>query len=732
MKTTLLLALLAPVLAAQAPVLTHGPFRGHVDATSLHVWARASEPGDYTLHLVALADGAPRTFTAAATAERDLVLHFAATGLPAGSAHTLRITRGDVVVHAGEAAWTTAMPDGASAATFAFGSCANERTHPEQPIWGRILARAPHGLVLLGDTPYIDLGTTAARRARHRDFFAHPGVAAAQRAIPTWTTWDDHDYAANDEFGAVPGSETARGVFVEFHAHGSYGDGTRGIWTRCRQGPIEVFVLDTRSCADTEPSLLAPGARTLLGKAQTEWLQQGLRASTAAIKVLACGMVWNGAVRPGKKDCWGNWAAERDALFAWLGTQRIEGVVLVSGDVHRSRVLLHPTAAVVGYDLPEFVTSPLAQNVLESNAVAAPGLLFDAGEANACLFLSASVDADARVTLRAVFQAGDGREFHVREFGPDVLHWPDAAAAYRRAVAAMRAAFGERYERMPESSPDVQLPEAERRAAVVAAAPAFEAWQQAQLAERCRFRATSQEPGLSEFMHELFLGLYDLQALGVLRVQQAVADGDAETAVRGVSAHLALARHLHQEPGGIAWATAAALEREVVAMHGAIAAAFDDAVESRVLDEVRAHLAKRRGLAEAAVAMRIETMRLFEGTMDALRLGGDRQAAAARTLAAEVRRAFLARVGPFFALGDAVTEENLAASCEQWTQLGEAMVAAAKERAQALQALREPGAPGVDVAAELGLELARLLTPNLPDTLRAQSDALRGLRDLVR
>jgi alkaline phosphatase D len=725
MRTSILVALLAPVLTAQTPGLTHGPFRGHVDATAMHVWARASEPGDYTLHLVALADGAPRAFTAAATAERDLVLHFAATGLPAGSAHTLRITRGDAVVHAGEAAWTTSLPDAASAATFAFGSCANERSHREQPIWDRILARAPHGLVLLGDTPYIDLGTTVARRARHRDFFAHPGVAAALRAIPTWTTWDDHDYAANDEFGAVPGSETARGVFVEYHAHGSYGDGTRGIWTRCRQGPIEVFVLDTRSCADTEPSLLAPGERSLLGKAQTGWLQQGLRASTAAIKVLACGMVWNGAVRPGKKDCWGNWLAERDALFAWLGEQRIEGVVLVSGDVHRSRVILHPTAAIVGYDLPEFVTSPLAQNVLESNAVPAPGLVFDAGEAHSCLFLTASVDVDSRATLRAVFQAGDGREFHTREFAPETLHRADAAAAYRRAVELLQVAFGERYERMPESEPI-------SHETVAAAAPALAAWQQAQLTERCRFRSTSREPGLSEYMGELFLGLYKLQALAVARVQQAVADGDAETAVRGVSAHLTLARHLQQEPGGIAWATAAALEREVVAMHGAIAGAFEDAVEARVLGEVRAHLDKRRSVAEAAVAMRIETMQLFEFTMDALRLGGDRQAAAARTLAAEVRRAFLARVGPVFALGDAVTEENFAASCEQWAQLGAAMGEAAKERSQALQALKEPGAPGADVAADLGLWLARMLAPNLPDMLRTQIEALQGLRDVVR
>lgn len=126
-------------------------------------------------------------------------------------------------------------------------------------------------------------------------------------------------------------------------------------------------------------------------------------------------MVWNGAVRPGKQDCWGNWLGERDALFRWLGAAHIGGVVLVGGDVHRSRVLRHPTRAFLGYDLLEFVTSLLAQRVLEANAAPSPELEFDAGEAHSCRFLTAVADRQGGTAVRAVFQAGDGREFHRRE-----------------------------------------------------------------------------------------------------------------------------------------------------------------------------------------------------------------------------------------------------------------------------------------------------------------------------
>ncbi|MBZ0150533.1 MAG: alkaline phosphatase family protein, partial [Planctomycetes bacterium] len=379
-------------LPVQAPPLTLGPYRGHVDSTSMHVFARAGAAGDYVLHLAAVVDGSEGKATASAVEAHDLTLHFVVEGLEPGAAYVPWITCGEhTVLPRGGIVWATAAGDDAARATIAFGSCSNDLTFKEQPIWGQLLARAPEALVLLGDTPYIDDGSTDGRRRRYRQFLGFPPVQAALMVLPTWTTWDDHDYASNDAFGAAKGSETARAVFVDYHAHAGFGDGERGIYTRFRRGPVEVFLLDTRSFADGGPSPLATGERTLLGEGQLAWLQAGLRASTAPCKVLAGGMVWNQGVRPNKADCWGNWLPERDALLRWLGSAGIEGVVLLSGDVHRSRVILHPTRELAGYDVPEFVTSPLAQNVLESNAVPVPGLVFDAGEAHSALLLTVDV-----------------------------------------------------------------------------------------------------------------------------------------------------------------------------------------------------------------------------------------------------------------------------------------------------------------------------------------------------
>jgi alkaline phosphatase D len=283
-------------------------------------------------------------------------------------------------------------------------------------VWGEIARRDPHALVLLGDTPYIDSTDLQVQRRRYGEFLAHPSVRPCLSFTATYATWDDHDYATNDAFGAVAGRDASRRAFVENHALGSYGDGREGVYTRFRRGPIEVFVLDTRSFADGEPSKFAADQRSLLGSRQLGWLQRGLLESTATFKVLACGMVWNGAVRSGKKDCWASWQAERDGLWRWLGERKVGGVVLVGGDLHVCRLVLHPTKALCGYDLPECVTSPLAAEVIPANAGPIEGAQFDAAVPSTYLLLDATVGEGIAQLVVRFCSGADGTELHGQVF----------------------------------------------------------------------------------------------------------------------------------------------------------------------------------------------------------------------------------------------------------------------------------------------------------------------------
>ncbi len=391
------------------PGLTHGPMLGHLTPHTVRVWARATSPGAYTL--VAYRKGARISATARADPDRDLTLVWELSGLEPGTRYTYAIHRGDEVAFVRpDATITTPPPQSAPALVrLAVGSCAWEE-EGDRTVWRRMAVLDPHAVVLLGDTPYIDSTDLEVQRRRRREFASVTEYAELLRTRPLYATWDDHDFGANDSDGRLAGKEDARRAFVEYHANPSYGDGREGVYTKFRLGGVELFLLDTRYFAGTGPSPIAEGP-TMLGPAQWAWLSEGLRASDAPFKVLASGLVWNGAVRPGKPDHWESYSGERDALFRFLGSERISGVVLLAGDVHRTRVLRYGTTDRVGYDLTELVTSPIHSGVIAEANAPHPALVHDSGEPHAFLLLTVDTTGP-EPRLHASFENASGRVLH--------------------------------------------------------------------------------------------------------------------------------------------------------------------------------------------------------------------------------------------------------------------------------------------------------------------------------
>jgi alkaline phosphatase D len=400
----------------EEPKLTHGPFTSFLDERTLGVWARASAAGEYTFTLFddsSVFDGSKKLRALAATAlasiENDFTLHWKLEGVESKlNGFTPSIDCQHKPIWPEQKTWYPRGPGDGEA--IVIGSCADDHKFADQLVWKQIRESNPGCVVLIGDTPYIDSTDLEIQRCRYREFFAQPQMAETLRAIPFYATWDDHDYAGNDLFGDIKGREHSRQAFLEYHPPGEYGENGHGIYSKFRRGSTEVFLLDTRWFADIEPSPFDATKKSLLGAAQWAWLQKALSESTATFKLLVCGMVWNGAVRGGKKDCWGNWPHERDALFAWIGRNKVSGVVLVGGDLHRSRALRHPTKAVAGYDIVELITSPLANTIIDSNDVADPALIFDKGVEQSFLRLTPE-KSPAGETLHAAFIDGAGQIF---------------------------------------------------------------------------------------------------------------------------------------------------------------------------------------------------------------------------------------------------------------------------------------------------------------------------------
>lgn len=332
---------------------------GHVDHETVVLGGRFPGGGTFTLELVpADASGAAMRLSTDARAEDDWSLRWRAEALAAATLYDYRVEGpGGAVVAHGQVR-TAPAPGAPARVRLVFGSCAALEDHE---VWRRIADEEPDALVLLGDTPYIDTTGLGAARAAHRRFLAIPTLARLVRGTPLWSTWDDHDYGKDRGDGALPGKVNARRAYREARPQVGYGEGDEGIYTRVRYGPVEVFLLDQRYFAGLEPAASDASQRSLLGARQLQWLKDALRASTAPFKLLCGGMVWHHKGWPSSDD-WSSYAAEREALFTFLGEEEIGGCVLLGGDVHACQ---HAVFTITGarYPLHEFVISPLHERV---------------------------------------------------------------------------------------------------------------------------------------------------------------------------------------------------------------------------------------------------------------------------------------------------------------------------------------------------------------------------------
>ncbi len=378
-----------PALAADEKTLpVTGPMVGHVGTTSAILWFRPNEAGDYTL-TVTSAGGEKQTVKETAQPQHNLCLTWKVNGLQPANEYRYEITNAAGKRYASEHYHfeTAPEPSVPGKVCLAFGSCAKNKP---LALWSQMDERGIDGLVLLGDTPYIDSTKLEDARRKHREFLQVPQLAKLIEHTPTWGTWDDHDFGRNDSDGRLPGKENTRQALIEYRANREYGHGGQGIYTKFEYGPIEVFLLDTRWFARTEKSPVDPSQPTLLGAQQWQWLQESLRSSKAKFKLLTCGMIWDDKENT-ESDDWGTYSHERDALYKFLGENQISGVVLIGGDIHCSRLLKYDTEKTVGYPIHQFIVSPIHDSTIPQLNVPHPNLV--RGEAIPHVWLRLEVDS---------------------------------------------------------------------------------------------------------------------------------------------------------------------------------------------------------------------------------------------------------------------------------------------------------------------------------------------------
>lgn len=413
---------LVAVPTAQAASLAAGPMSGPTAMREATVWIQAKSAGRAQLEFWPENAVARKRRSAPVTLSRreDYAARLPLAGLEPGVRYRYRVLvdgKPASAIHtlATQALWQW-RSDPPSFKVL-LGSCAyiNEAAYdrPGTPygggseIFASMAAAQPDLTLWLGDNVYFREAddSPSGMAARYRHDRALPALQALLGSGNHAAIWDDHDYGPNDSNASFIFKDQSLALFKRYWANPSYGlPGLPGIFTSVRHGDAEFFLLDDRWYRDAD-SLKAED-KAMFGKKQMRWLQNALLNSTATFKFIAGGSQLLGT--PSPYEGWFNFPAERRAFIDWLGANRVEGVLFLSGDRHHTELLQWPRPDA--YPLYDLTCSPLTAGTHDvsrerDNPRLVPGTLV--GGRNYCSLEFSGPRAGRKLILRAFDTRGE-------------------------------------------------------------------------------------------------------------------------------------------------------------------------------------------------------------------------------------------------------------------------------------------------------------------------------------
>jgi len=364
-------------VAEKYPVeLLHGPMLGCLTDSSAKFWIRTVNevPVEVIVKSTGMGESFEKRAAGKTSEKRDFTSVLEVEGLKPGTLYEYEICV-DGERKADGGCFRTFGPSGRPAKfQVGFGGGAGFTPQHER-MWNTIAGHDIPAFLFLGDNVYIDNPTRPdvqqycyyrrQSRPEFRKFVASTSIFAI---------WDDHDFTTNDAGGGpeIYTPEWKIPVWRTFTYNWNnpyYGGGEKqpGCWFDFSIGDVDFFMLDGRYYRD-EPKDDNP---SMLGHAQKKWLFEKLRSSDATFKVLASPVPWAVGAKPGSRDPWQGYREEREQIFSFLEDNRIDGVVLISADRHRSDAW--KIERKDGYDLYEFESSKLTN--IHTHSIM-PGALF--------------------------------------------------------------------------------------------------------------------------------------------------------------------------------------------------------------------------------------------------------------------------------------------------------------------------------------------------------------------
>ncbi|MHC4636800.1 MAG: alkaline phosphatase D family protein [Planctomycetota bacterium] len=254
-------------------------------------------------------------------------------------------------------------------------------TPDHERMWDTISVHNPKALLLLGDNVYIDFPQQfgAFHKYTYYRRQSRPEFRKLTSSVPVYSIWDDHDCAIGDSWMG-PYRDKPRwkmslldGFKMNWNNPGYGTEQWPACWFKFSIADVDFFLLDGRFYR-TNPYGDNP---SMLGPVQKAWLLRELKKSKATFKVLASSVPWDFYTKGKSLDTWNGFRDEREEIFGFLEENKIDGVVLISADRHRSdaRKIERPN----GYSFYEFESSWLT-NDIGSRSGLVPGAIFGYNE----------------------------------------------------------------------------------------------------------------------------------------------------------------------------------------------------------------------------------------------------------------------------------------------------------------------------------------------------------------
>ena len=303
-------------MASKRKPLLHGPLLGSLTDASARFWVRTAEEAAVKVVVKPVPrNAAGKTATLTGESRTSSALDYIAviriSGLSPDTRYSYEVLVNNERVQP-PAEFATYPKQGVPGRfSVVFGGGAGF-TPQHEHMWSTIGKQKPAAMLLLGDNVYID--DPEHSLTQRYCYYRRQSQTDWRRLVAStcvYSIYDDHDFGDND---CVPGPEIEKPawkrevwkVFQQNWNNPSYGgsDKQPGCWYSFYIGDVHFVMLDGRYYRDLEGG-------SMLGPAQKAWLFETLKASKGKFKILASPVPWSKGVKPGSRDTWDGFPAER-------------------------------------------------------------------------------------------------------------------------------------------------------------------------------------------------------------------------------------------------------------------------------------------------------------------------------------------------------------------------------------------------------------------------------------